>query len=439
MEFKKLFEPIKIGPVEIKNRIVMAPMNVHMANADGSVSEQELCYYAARAKGGVGLIYYGCVLASQRAWEQHGLMIDSLFDPGRHMTGACDMAETIHHFGAKAFIQLSPGFGRQQRYWRTPLYSASGGIPMDAKLCEESTPDVLKPYMGVKPDIKLPYTNVPREMTVAEIKQDIADFIKAADLAIVAGFDGVETHSPHGYLLHQFLSPRTNKRTDEYGGSLEKRARFLLELIEGLRDHFGPDLPISVRLSGAEHVEGGITPEDMRKTAKLCENAGANVISLSDGCFEAFRYFFPEKENTHILEEQGKKLKKVVDIPIISFSIHDPELAESAIASGQTDMISMGRQLIADPEWPNKVREGRIKDIVRCQREFACLASLYREGGIRCIMNPNVGRERYMPEYWPQKRSVRIPETLARVRGIKQTYTVSPTTGRKLKILDQAP
>ena len=436
MEFKKLFEPIKIGPVEIKNRIVLAPMNVHMANADGSVSEQELCYYAARAKGGVGLIVYGCVLASKRAWEQHGLMIDSLFDPGRHMTGACDMAETIHHFGAKAFIQLSPGFGRQQRYWRTPLYSASGGIPMDADKVLESTPDVLKPYLDVKPKMKAPFSDVPREMTVAEIKQDIADYIKAADLAVVAGFDGIETHSPHGYLLHQFLSPRTNKRTDMYGGSLENRARFLLEIITGLRQEFGPDLPISVRLSGAEHVEGGITPEDMRETAKLAEQAGANCIHLSDGCFEAFRYFFPEKENVHILEEQGKKLKSVVDIPIISFSIHDPELAEKAIREGQTDMISAGRQFIADPEWANKVKEGRVKDIVRCQRDYACLASLYREGGIRCIMNPNVGRERYMPEYWPQRRSVRIPETLARVRGIKQTHVVSPITKAKLKVLD---
>jgi len=347
------------------------------------------------------------------------------------------MAETIHHFGAKSFIQLSPGFGRQQRYWRTPLYSASGGIPMDAEKVFESTPDALKPYLSVKPDkMKAPFTDVPREMTIAEIKQDIEDYIKAADLAIVAGFDGIEVHSPHGYLLHQFLSPRTNKRTDIYGGSLENRARFLIEIITGLRQGFGPDLPISVRLSGAEHVEGGITPEDMRKYAKLAEQAGANCIHLSDGCFEAFRYFFPQEENVHILEEQGKKLKNVVDVPIISFSIHDPELAEKAISEGQTDMISMGRQLLADPEWPNKVKEGRVKDIVRCQRDFACLAALYREGGIRCIMNPNLGRERYMPEYWPQRRSARIPETLARVRGIKQTHVVSPVTNAKLKIMD---
>lgn len=437
MEFKNLFSPIKIGPVEIKNRFVLAPMNVHMANADGSVSEQELCYYAARAKGGVGLIVYGCVLSSRRAWEQHGLMIDSLFDPGRHATGACDMAETIHHFGAKVFIQLSPGFGRQQRYWRTPLYSASAGIPMDTKLSEASMPECLKPFSGVKMTKMRPaLSNVPREMKVWEIKQDIEDYVKAADLAIMAGFDGIELHSPHGYLLHQFLSPRTNKRTDEYGGSHENRVRFITDIIKSLRTEFGPDLPISVRLSGAEHVEGGITPEDMREYAKLVEKAGANVIHLSDGCFEAFKYFFPEKDNVHILEEQGKKLKSAIKIPIISFSIHDAELGERAIAEGQTDMISAGRQFLADPDWPNKVKEGKIKEVTRCVRCFACLMALYREGGIRCMVNPDLGRERYMQEYWPTKRTVRIPETLARVRKIKETHVVSQLTGAKYKLLD---
>jgi 2,4-dienoyl-CoA reductase-like NADH-dependent reductase (Old Yellow Enzyme family) len=436
MEYKNLFTPIKIGPVEIKNRVVLAPMNVHMANADGSVSEQELCYYAARAKGGVGLIIYGCVLTSKRAWAQHGLMIDSLFDAGRHATGACDMAETIHGFGSKVFIQLSPGFGRQQRMWRTPLYSASAGIPMDAQLSANSIPDILKPFMPIRPIFKPVLSNVPREMSVAEIKQDIDDYLRAADLAIIAGFDGIEIHSPHGYLLHQFLSPHTNKRTDAYGGTLEKRAQFILEIIEGLRQKFGKELPISVRLSGSEHIEGGITPEDMRQTAHLFEQAGVNVIHLSDGCFEAFRYFFPEKENTHILEEQGKKLKAAVKIPVIHFSIHDPDVAENAIASGQTDMISGGRSFLADPEWANKCKEGKAKEIVQCQRCYACLASLYREGGIRCIMNPNLGRERYMPEYWPQRRTARIPETLARVRGIKQTHITSPVSGKKLKMMD---
>jgi len=435
VEFKRLFEPIKIGPVEIKNRIVLAPMNVHMANADGSVSEQELCYYAARAKGGVGLIMYGCVLSSKRAWEQHGLMIDSLFDPGRHASGAGEMAETIHSFGAKVFIQLSPGFGRQQRYWRTPLYSASA-IPMDKELVDNNLPEELKPFADVRPKPRAPFNNVPREMTVAEIKQDIADYLHAAELSIEAGFDGIEIHSPHGYLIHQFLSPRSNKRTDMYGGSLENRARFLTEIITALREEFGPDLPIGCRLSGAEHVPGGFTEEDTREYAKLAEQAGANLINLSDGCYEALNYFFPSKENVHILEEQGKKLRSVVNIPIISFSIHDPELAEKAISEGQTDMISSGRQFLADPEWPNKVKEGRVKDIVRCQRDLACMISLWREGAIRCIMNPNLGRERYMPEYWPQRRTVRIPETLARVKNIKRRTIDSPVTGAKLRILD---
>jgi 2,4-dienoyl-CoA reductase-like NADH-dependent reductase (Old Yellow Enzyme family) len=436
VEFKKLFEPVKIGPVEIKNRIVMAPMMTHMANADGSVSEHELCYYAARAKGGVGLIITGVYLTSRRAWEQQASRAAALYDRGIHLNGVCELAETIHQFGAKVFIQLSPGWGRQQGYIRTPLYAASAGIPFDTDLVRENRVESYKPFLKVGPQARSSFSNIPLEMTAAEVRQEVKAFIEATDLAVVAGFDGIEVHAPHGYLLHQFLSPRTNIRKDEYGGSLENRARFLTDIISGVRQEYGPDLPVCVRLSSAEHVAGGIRPEDMREYARLCEKSGANIIHLSDGCQEASRYFFPEQENTHILEEQGRKLKEAIKIPVISFSIHDPALAESAIAEGQTDMISAGRAFMADPEWPNKVREGRLKEIVRCQRELACQISVMRGNGIRCIMNPDLGRERYMPEYWPQKRSVRIPETLARVRGISQTHIVSPATHNKLKMVD---
>jgi 2,4-dienoyl-CoA reductase-like NADH-dependent reductase (Old Yellow Enzyme family) len=436
MEFKRLFEPIKIGPVEIKNRIVMAPMLTHMANADGSISEQELCYYAARAKGGVGLIITGVFLTSRRAFEQQTMRAGALFDPGVHLNGTCELAETIHGFGAKVFIQLSPGMGRQQGNVRTPLYSASAGIPLNPELASANRGKAMDPFLKISPRVKSGFSNMPREMTAAEIQEEIKDYIKGTDLAIVAGFDGIEIHAPHGYLIHQFLSPRTNRRKDEYGGSPENRFRFLGEILTGLRKEFGPALPVCVRLSSADHVEGGITPEDMREYARLSEAAGADVIHLSDGCHEAAKYFFPEQENTHILEEQGQKLKAVVKIPVISFSIHDPVLAEKAIAEGQTDMISAGRAFMVDPEWPEKVRQGRLKEIVRCQREHACQAAVVRGGPLRCILNPNLGRERYMPEYWPLKRSVRIPETLARVRGITETHIISPVTQNRMKMVD---
>jgi dimethylglycine catabolism A len=438
MEYPNLFEPLKIGPVEIKNRIVMAPMLTRMAYSDGSISEQEICYYAARAKGGVGLIITGVFMASRRAWNQQTIRAGALFDRGIHLAGACELAETIHSFGSKVFIQLSPGLGRQQGYSRSPIYSASHGIPLDAKLSESTRPKRIKPFVAAAPKFKSVYGNVPVAMTVNEIKEDIEDYVHSVDLAVVAGFDGIEVHAPHGYLLHQFLSPRTNKRNDEYGGNLENRCRFLQEIITRIREEFGPHLPISVRLSSAEHVEGGITPEDMREYARMCESAGASVIHLSDGCHEAYNYYSPDQENTHILKEQGLKLKAAVKIPIISMSIHNPDLAEKAIAEGKTDMISAGRAFMADPAWPDKVREGRLKEVVRCQRENACAATSQRGSPMRCVLNPNLGRERYMPEYWPQKRSVRIPETLARVRGITQEYIESPVTGHKFRMLDNS-
>jgi 2,4-dienoyl-CoA reductase-like NADH-dependent reductase (Old Yellow Enzyme family) len=437
MEYPHLFTPIKIGPVEIKNRIVMAPMLTRMANSDGSVSEQELCYYAARAKGGVGLIITGVYMTSRRAWDQQTIRAGALFDRGIHLAGACELAETIHSFGSKVFIQLSPGLGRQQGYSKTPLYSASPDIPLDSMWTAKTRPESIKPFIAVGPKFKSVFGKVPVAMTVTEIEDEIKNYIQSVDLAVVAGFDGLEVHAPHGYLLHQFLSPRTNKRNDQYGGTLENRCRFLQEIVTGVRREFGPDLPISVRLSSAEHVEGGFTPEDMREYARICEAAGANVIHLSDGCHEAFNYYSPDQENTHILEEQGWKLKAAVKIPVISMSIHDADLAEKAIAEGKTDMISAGRAFMADPAWPDKVREGRLKEIVRCQRENACTTVSQRGSPLRCILNPDLGRERYMSEYWPQKRSLRIPETLARVRGITQEYIESPGTHHKFKILDK--
>jgi 2,4-dienoyl-CoA reductase-like NADH-dependent reductase (Old Yellow Enzyme family) len=290
-------------------------MVTHMANSDGSISEQEICYYAARAKGGVGLIITGIFITSRHAWEQQVIRAGALFDRGIHLYGACELTETIHHFGSKVFIQLSPGLGRQQGYTRSPLYSASAGIPLDKDLIRQNRPESNLPFLSVAPKFNSGFSAVPEETTVAEIKQDIRDYLEAVDLAVVGGFDGIEIHSPHGYLLHQFLSPRTNKRTDEYGGSPQNRFRFLSEIISGIRREFGPHLPVSVRLSSAEHVPGGYTPEDMREFALMCEQAGADVIHLSDGCREAYRYFFPSRR-IPISLRAGPQLKAVVNIPL---------------------------------------------------------------------------------------------------------------------------
>jgi 2,4-dienoyl-CoA reductase-like NADH-dependent reductase (Old Yellow Enzyme family) len=411
VQYPNLFKPLKIGKVEIKNRVAMAPMNVHFSDFGGYVSDLDKCYYGARAKNEVGLICFGCVLSSRRAADQQDLMIHHLYE-STHMGGMHDIAEALHTWGAKVFIQLSPGFGRQQRHNRQP-YWAPSPVTMDPKLLSSSKPKALQNWAGLGPKSNI--TGPPREMTKEDIKQDAEDFVRAADMAISAGFDGIEVHSPHGYLFHQFFSPRSNKRTDEYGGSFENRTRYFAEIMQALKKAFGNSVPIMPRLNGNDHIDGGLTAEECRQICKLAEDLGADAIHLSNGCFEAFTYMIPDKENTALIEDQGKKLKQVIKIPIITPSIHDPELADKLIGEGETDMVSLGRQLLADPEWAKKAKEGKASEIVRCDRDFFCFVSLFQEGRIRCIKNPNLGREHFMPEYWPQRTIAKVPETLKRL------------------------
>ena len=211
--------------------------------------------------------------------------------------------------------------------------------------------------------------------------------------------------------MFQFLSPRSNKRIDLYGGALENRMRFLIETLRKIRYVVEDRLAVTVRLSAQEHLPGGLTIEETKVIAKECQKAGADAIHLSDGSWEALKYFLPEKETEHLLDE-AQEIKKELTIPVITPSIHDPEHAERAIREGKTEMISLGRQLLADPEWANKVRENRMGEIVRCKRDLVCLAWLSANCAARCTVNPNLGRERFMPEYWPQKKSAVLPTSL---------------------------
>ena len=416
MSFEHVLQPIKIGPVNIKNRIVMAPLNIQFSDGKGFVTEQDIGYLAARAKGGAGLIISGAVHATREGARRISTRMPHLFSRA-HIPGFQEMTERIHEFDAKLFLQLTAGFGRQARTPGTELVAPSA-IP------NVVPPEMLpKAYAALKDYI--PYLEgsgvgipgvtfmqqVPREMTITEILEREDEMAESARLTEYAGVDGIEIHAPHGYLISQFLSPRCNKRTDVYGGSLENRMRFLIETLEKIRSVVEDRLAVIVRLSAQEHMPGGFTIEETKVIAKECERVGADAIHLSDGSGEALKYFFPEEESDHLVNE-AMEIKKGLKIPVITPSIHDPEHAERAISEGKTDMISLGRQLLADPEWANKVRGNRIGEIIRCKRDLACLAWLFAGCGARCTVNPNLGRERFMPEYWPQKKSAVLPASL---------------------------
>lgn len=413
---EKLFEPIKIGPVTIKNRIAMAPMN-QQGDRDAHVTRQYTSFFLARALGGFGLLTTGSILTNKSTKEEYPF-VPYLFPGSFNMGYWTDFAEAIHSMGTdtKIFAQLSPGFGRQ-----TGIKGAKGASPIPFKredlyagLTKEDR--VWAKYW--RNDWSTHLLGTPREMTVEEIRADQKSFVRSAELAVLAGFDGVEVHAPHGYLLHQFLSPRSNQRTDEYGGSVRNRARYVLELVTALRKNFGDALPIVVRMSGREYQEGGIQPEDVRQVAKWCEEEGADAISLSNGSgYDDMRHFMPgDPDNAALLEAQGRKLKEVIKIPVITVGFTNPDVAEKAVTEGDTDLVAMGRQAMADPDWPNKVREGKVDEIVKCTRCRFCTIMGINAGivAMRCTVNPNYGKEEFMPQYWPKPMKGKIPETLRR-------------------------
>ncbi len=403
----ELFQPITIGNVEIKNRIVMAPMNTIFSMDNlGYVNEQILAYYAARAKGGVGLIISECVLGTKMASRFPYTSNLHLFNPS-HVPGLEEVVETIHAFGSKTFIQLSIGFGRQGHNHDHEPPPAPSAVPYETSLemlPKKMLETIRKNESFFHPSLPtVAFADKPREMTREEIKSEIEEFSNSCLLALRAGFDGIELHAPHGYLEHQFLSPRSNKRTDEYGGSLENRMRFVLEIYHKVREKIGNAVPLGIRLSGDEHMPEGIHHDELKIVVKTLGDLGIDYVHLSSGSYEATKYFFPEEDGTMCEEAAGFKSMLPEHVPVMTPSIHDPALAAAAIRDGKTDLISLGRQLLIDADWANKVHAG--EKFRKCTRCCECLARTVVGLPVRCLHNRDLGREKYMPEYWRPTRA----------------------------------
>ena len=433
--YPELFEPILIGGVTIKNRIAMAPMNtVFSLNNLGYVNEQIMAYYAARAKGGVGLIISECVLGTRLAAKFPYTSNLHLFN-ATHVPGLEEMVETIHAFGAKTFIQLSIGFGRQGHSHEHEAPPAPSAIPYQTDLAMippkmlktmQKHPEFLNPKMPT-----MLHAQMPREMTREEIKSEIEEFGRSCVLAVLAGFDGIELHAPHGYLEHQFLSPRSNTRTDEYGGSLENRMRFVIEIYDKVREMIGHAVAVGIRLSGDEHMPDGIHHDELKVVVRTLGERGIDYVHLSSGSYEATKYFFPEKDGAMLEEAAGFKAELPLHVPVITPSIHDPALAALAIRAGKTDLISLGRQLLIDPEWANKVHAG--EKFRKCTRCCECLLRTAAGLPVRCLHNRDLGREKYMPEYWrpTRRKGQAILPQLGCARAPAGADAAQPHPGRR--------
>jgi NADPH-dependent glutamate synthase beta subunit-like oxidoreductase/2,4-dienoyl-CoA reductase-like NADH-dependent reductase (Old Yellow Enzyme family) len=394
MEFKELFKPIKVGPLTLKNRIGGSCTTTGGADINGYITEECLYSYAARSEGGAAFITIECTFATD--WGAKSTSFGNPRISGRaYYEGMSNLAEAIKQCGAKAFIQITPGFGRQgsgKLSGETP--PAPSAIPSERPQDYE---DRIMPRGYETKSMTLGGTTVPRVLTIEEIEYMERTFPDAVAAARICGFDAVEFHSPHGYLIHQFLSPRSNQRNDLYGGSLENRFRFLRNLLIASRKRVGSDFCLGIRLSGDEHMPGAIHEDELIQIAKWCEELGADYIHLSDGSYEARKQFFPQ--DPFCMIDHAKRFKKELKIPLICPSIHDPYLAEEILREGIADVITMGRQLVADQRWPRKVEEGRIDEIKRCLRCNVCLARFNRGLAIRCAVNPTIGREKYAPRY----------------------------------------
>jgi len=366
-QFTKLFEPGRIGNMELKNRLVMPPMGTNYALKDGSVTQRQIDYYEERAKGGVGLVVVelSCVDSPVGKGAARQIVIDD----DRFIPDLSKLAEAIRRHGAKAAIQIHHA-GRQT--WAR----LTGNQPV--------APSPIPVSGGEQP----------RELTLAEIETLVNRFAEAAERANRAGFDGVEIHGAHDYLISEFLSPLSNRRRDAYGGTVENRARFLLEIIESIRKRVGRDYPVWCRLSAMEiGVEGGITLEETQVVAQLAEKAGVDAIHVSAHQVTPARRP-PMVQPPCIFVPLAEGIKKVVSVPVIAVGRITPELGEGVLRDGKADFISIGRALLADPHLPQKVAIGRMEDITPCICCLTCLDSLsWRREGVCCVVNPTLGRE----------------------------------------------
>lgn len=366
-KIEHLFKPITIKGMEIRNRFVMAPMETMQTNFDGTVSEMQLKYFVARAKGGVGLI----IVEGATVHPSCGLPMILGIHNDSFIPGLKKLADRVHSQGAKISIQLFH-LGRQLPDLPDLSPWAPSAIP-----CPKNK-------------------NHPHEMTIPEIEDVIEAFGQAALRAKKAGFDSIEVHGAHGYLLQGFLSPYSNRRTDKYGGDVRSRMRMITEVTQCIREKVGSNYPILCRISAEEHIPGGRNLEETVTTTPWLVEAGADCIDISTGNYNNFltKMIPPMEQPKGLNIYASEAIKKVVDVPVIvAGKLNDPLIAEGVLAQGKADMIAIGRQLLADAEYVNKVAAGDFEDIRWCISCNTCMEKVQTIAKSYCLVNPEMGRE----------------------------------------------
>lgn len=393
-QFPYLFSPSRIGSLELPNRIFQTAMGTNLANSDGSIGDDIVAFYAARAAGGAALLTMGAAGVSYprgRVQPNQVAISDDRFLPGLKR-----IADAVHRNGGRLSAQLHHGgltavwdtfAGRPLLCPSVPLPSAPPGIFEALFPSEIKMPDIDGPIQG--PSFE--------ELDGAGIARLIVDFSAAADRAVEAGFDAIEVHAGHSYIVSSFLSPAENRRNDDYGGSPENRARLMKEIVEAIRHRVGTDFPVLCKINAAEFfVENGLTLDDVRTTAQIAESAGADAITVT-----ATHNYSVTKAllSSYLPDEPGKLIpyatavREAVSVPVVTVGRIESSVAEQAISEGKFDFLAMGRKQLADAEFTRHLAEGGPRAVRPCIYDYRCLSQSMLLQSVRCAANPDTGRE----------------------------------------------
>jgi len=372
--YEKLFEHASIKGMSLKNRMVMAPMGTFSENHDGFPSSNQVEYYRARAKGGVGMVIVEAQYVTNKTdpWISYITTADS----DEQMKGWAMIIEAIHAEGAKACLQLGCGLGRNAFPFTDDQMVSASEVPsfyFPDRIC--------------------------RAFTIDEIHGLVASFGRAAARAVTAEADCIEIHAHCGYILDQFMTPAWNKRTNEYGGSFENRMRLVTEVYQAMRSAVGPDMPILMRMAADHDFEGGRTLEESIEIVNYMKNLGVDAFDIDVGCYEHKQWICPAiYQGPSCMADYADKIKKACGVTVLNAGTHTPETAEKALEEGKTDFIMFGRALIADPDMPNKILDGRREDVRPCLFcNQICVGRLYQNRPISCAINAQAVHEKEYP------------------------------------------
>jgi 2,4-dienoyl-CoA reductase-like NADH-dependent reductase (Old Yellow Enzyme family)/thioredoxin reductase len=395
-DYTLLLSPGRIGTLELRNRIVMCPMGDSLCEPDGTISANQAAYFEARARGGAAMLLVGSMgIAYPKASfdeRQVGVSHDGFLD------GLVDLTDRVHSHGGRIAAQLVHN-------GQMSLHDVSKGWPMLVpSVPKPANPDhismmvtadevaaMMSPF--TQPTSKLDY-KVADEADIAEV---IEQFVDAAERCVRAGFDGIELHAGHGYLLDEFLTPSMNKRTDGWGGAVENRARLLCDTLRATRARLGQEFPLWIRINAVEHHKtDGETFEDQLRVIDMAVEAGIDAVHLTAYANTDVATGPTDSYAPHVvgsLADYAAVVRARIDLPVITFGRFEPDEAERVLADGKADFIGMGRKLLADPDLPNKLASGRADDIRPCIYQYRCIGNIFVKESLHCVGNAATGRE----------------------------------------------